>query len=304
MSTKNAKRQIKRTLKRTTLLQKLAYIVRPFVVYMLVKTVAMFFLAIAIPILPITGITVWVERNALPLSAVVNSVASLVGVSFLLNDFLIEASTTGEVDIDRGILIQFFCFLRMDLFGKKTTRKKICLILCIFLGITASLALNIGIEQAAELFGSGKNAFGSERYEAVESIQYSVSMGLGIILYGIISPFVEEIVFRGVLYNRIRKFYSMKIAVVFSALLFGFFHANLPQFLYATAMGILMAICYAYIGCFAAPVLLHLSANLFIFLISGFTEWTAFLMTPVWGVIFTVISIGLLFLCTQASEQQ
>ena len=114
MSTKNAKRQIKRTLKRTTLLQKLAYIVRPFVVYMLVKTVAMFFLAIAIPILPITGITVWVERNALPLSAVVNSVASLVGVSFLLNDFLIEASTTGEVDINTIFLFSENGFVRQE----------------------------------------------------------------------------------------------------------------------------------------------------------------------------------------------
>lgn len=294
MSTKNVKRQIKRTPKRTTLLQKLAYIVRPFVMYMLVKTVAMFFLAIAIPALPITGIAGWVERNSLPLSAVVNGAASLMGVGFLLNDFLIEASTTGEVDIDKGVLIQFFRFLKMD-FLKKTAHKALRLALCALLGITASLAFNIGIELITELSASGKNVFGSERYEAVEAIQYSVPIGIGIVLYGIVSPLVEEIVFRGVLYNRIRKFYSTKIAVFFSALLFGLFHANLPQFLYATAMGMLMAACYTYIGCFAAPVLMHMSANLFIFIASGFTEWTVFLITPVWCVVFIVLSIGLLF---------
>lgn len=295
MSTKNAKRQIKRTPKRTTLLQKLAYIVRPFVVYMLVKTVAMFFLVIVIPALPITGIADWVERNSQPLSAVVNGVASLMGVGFLLNDFLIEASTTGEVDIDRGVLIQFFRFLKMDFLEKKTAHKALRLALCALLGITASLALNIGIELITELSASGKNVFDSERYEAVEAIQYSVPIGIGIVLYGIISPLVEEIVFRGVLYNRIRKFYSVKIAVFFSALLFGLFHANLPQFLYGTAMGMLMAACYTYIGCFAAPVLMHMSANLFIFIVSGFTEWTAFLITPVWCVVFIVLSIGLFF---------
>ena len=49
MSVKNSKRQVKKIPKRTTLLQKLAYILRPFVLYMLVKTAAMLFLAIAIP---------------------------------------------------------------------------------------------------------------------------------------------------------------------------------------------------------------------------------------------------------------
>ena len=74
--------------KRTTLLQKLAYILRPFVVYMLVKTVAMLTLALLVPSLPISGMAVWVEENSYLLSAVVNAVASLAGVSFLLNDFL------------------------------------------------------------------------------------------------------------------------------------------------------------------------------------------------------------------------
>lgn len=302
MSTKNARRQIKRIPKRTTLLQKLAYIVRPFVVYMLVKTAAMFFLAIAIPAFPSAGIAMWVEHNVLLLNAVVNGVASLIAVGVLLKDFLIEASTTGEIDIDKGVFTQFLTFIKMDLLEKKTAHKIMRLALCILLGITASLALNIGIELAAQVFPFDENMFGSERYETVESIQYSVSIGLGIVLYGIISPIVEEIVFRGVLYNRIRKFYSMKLAVVFSALLFGFFHANLPQFLYGTLMGGLMAVCYGYIGCFAAPVLMHMSANLFIFLVSGFTEWTSFLMTPVWCVFFTLVSIGILLFQIKYSD--
>ena len=86
--TKSTRRQAKITPKRTTLLQKLAYIARPFVLYMLVKTAAMFVLAIAVPALPIAGITVWVEEHARQLSAVVNGAASLIAVSFLLKEFL------------------------------------------------------------------------------------------------------------------------------------------------------------------------------------------------------------------------
>lgn len=282
--------------KRTTLLQKLAYILRPFVVYMVVKTVVMFLLAVAIPSLPITGIAEWVEHNSQQLSAVVNGVASVAAAGFLLNVFLVEASTTGEIDIDQSILGQFVSFVKTDLTGARTVRKAVGLVLCVLLGITASLALNILVELAsAAMGGSETQILDSEKYEVVESIQYSVPVWLGIVLYGILSPIVEEMVFRGVLYSRIKKFYSVTKAVVFSALLFGAFHANLPQFLYGTAMGVFVALCYEYAGCFAAPVLMHMSANIFIFLISGLTAWTAFLITPVWFVFFAALSAGLLW---------
>lgn len=282
--------------KRTTLLQKLAYILKPFVVYMVVKTVIMFLLAVVIPSLPIAGIAEWVEHNSQQLSAVVNGVASMAAAGFLLNVFLVEASTTGEIDIDQSIPGQFVSFVKTDLTGARTVRKAVGLVLCVLLGITASLALNILVELASAAMGGSKTQIlDSEKYEVVESIQYSVPVWLGIVLYGIISPIVEEMVFRGVLYNRIKKFYSVTKAVVFSALLFGAFHANLPQFLYGAAMGVLIALCYEYAGCFAAPVLMHMSANIFIFLISGLTAWTAFLITPVWFVFFAALSAGLLW---------
>lgn len=282
--------------KRTTLLQKLAYILKPFVVYMVVKTAVMFLLAVMIPLLPIAGITEWVEQNSHQLSAVVNGAASLIAAGFLLNTFLIEASTSGEVDIDKSIAGQFAGFIKTDLIGNRTVRKTVGLVFCILLGITASLTLNILMELASTaMSGSENRMFDSDQYEVVESIQYSVPIWLGIILYGVISPVVEEMVFRGVIYSRIKKFYSVPRAVVFSALLFGIFHANLPQFLYGTAMGLLMALCYEYSGCFAAPVLMHMSANIFIFLVSGLTAWLAVMVTPIWVVVFAVLSVGLLW---------
>jgi len=288
--------RMKITPKRTTLLQKLAYVLRPFVVYMLVKTAMMFLLAVIIPSLPITGITKWVEGNARQLSAVVNGMASLIAVGFLLNDFLIETDTTGEIDIDENIPRQFLNFLKTDFIGNRTRQTAVCLALCAVLGIAASLALNIWIELASSVLSGAENPLlDSGKYGTVESIQYSVPIWLGIVLYGIVSPIVEEIVFRGVLYSRMKKFYSVPRAVVFSALLFGMFHANLPQFLYGTAMGVLIAVCYQYSDCFVVPVLIHMSANSFIFLISEVTVWTTFLMTPIWGLLFAAASVILLW---------
>lgn len=255
--------------KRTTRLQKLAYILRPFVVYMLVKTVAMLTLAIVIPALPISGIDVWVEEHSYLLSAVVNAAASVIAVSFLMNDFLKEAAVSGEVDIDAGIMKQFFDFLKTEFI--KGRGLLVCIVSAIFGGVSA-IGLNIAIMRLSEFVtrvSQTQGTLGSDQYEAVKKIQYSVPIFLGLILYGIISPLVEEVVFRGIIFNRIKRFYAVEKAVLFSALLFGVFHGNMPQFVYGTCMGILIALCYERTKCFYSPLVFHMAANVVVFLLGS-----------------------------------
>lgn len=255
--------------KRTTLLQKLAYIVRPFVVYMVIKTAAMLTFALFIPALPVSGIDVWVEQNSNMLSALINAAASLVAVCFLLGDFLKEAAVSGEVDIDAGLLLQFWNYIKNG-FRDGISKWKTVL-LCAVLGIVSAYALNMLIGLVSNFMtrvSQMQGTLGSQKYETVEQIQYSVPLLLGLLLYGIISPFVEEIVFRGIIFNRIKRFYSLNKAVVFSALLFGAFHANLPQFIYGTCMGILLALCYERTECFGAPVAFHMAANVAVFVVA------------------------------------
>ena len=255
--------------KRTTFLQKAAYILRPFVVYMVVKTAAMLTLAILLPSLPIAGISVWVEEHSRMLSAAFNAAASLAGVSFLLRDFLKEASVSGEVDIDAGVLKQLLDFFKNSFLGLKSFG--VC-VLCAVFGVVSAFGLNALIGEASDFLtrvSQTQGALGSQKYEAVKQIQYSVPLLGGLVLYGVISPLVEEIVFRGVLFNRMKKFYSVGRAVVCSARLFGAFHGNLPQFVYGTCMGVLIALCYEWTGCFYAPLLFHAAANAAVFLAAG-----------------------------------
>ena len=268
--------------KRTTLLQKLAYILRPFVLYMLVKTFVMLFLAIAIPSMPISGITEWVEVHNNQLSAGVNGIASIVAVYFVLKEFLIEVDISGEVDIDKSVFGQLVSYFKTGFFGfdefsgkdkpigtrrESKIRKMRVFLLCIGVGVIASYSLNLLIKFISDMIQK-QSLLGSEKYDVVETIQYSVPVWLGLILYGLVSPMVEEMVFRGITYNRIKRFYGLPKAVIFSALLFGGFHGNLPQFVYGSIMGGIIAVCYEYVGCFAAPVLVHMSANIFTFLLS------------------------------------
>ena len=53
----------------------------------------------------------------------------------------------------------------------------------------------------------------------------------------------------------------MWVAVMISALLFGLYHGNLVQGIYAFIMGCLLALVYEWTGSFVAPVLFHMIAN-------------------------------------------
>lgn len=250
--------------KRTSLWEKAWYVIKPFLIYMAVKTAAILTLAMFVPAIPVSGMEAWVEEHALVLKAVINAAASLIGVGFLLNDFLKETAVAGEVDIDAGVARQLWAYFRKGFFGYER-KNWTGLALCAGLGAASAYVLN---QAAVRLLAFLRVA--SAEYETVEAIQYSVPLWLGILLYGIVSPLAEEIVFRGILYNRMKKFFGVPLCVVLTALLFGAFHANLPQFLYGTCMGILIALCYEKEKCFAAPVLFHMAANLFVFIASFF----------------------------------
>lgn len=67
------------------------------------------------------------------------------------------------------------------------------------------------------------------------------SLILGIFAVAVIPAFVEEILFRGILYNTHRKI-SIKKALLLNGLLFGLLHGNFNQFAYAFFMGIVFSL--------------------------------------------------------------
>ena len=74
-------------------------------------------------------------------------------------------------------------------------------------------------------------------------------------------PLAEEWMFRGMTYRRIRAVLGIGPAMLLSALLFGVFHANMIQFLYAFPLGILFAWYYEKSGTLLVPTLAHILLN-------------------------------------------
>lgn len=105
----------------------------------------------------------------------------------------------------------------------------------------------------------------SEKYQAVYEMQYGVSFAAGLFLYGVISPLAEEAIFRGLLYNRMKRCFHYGIALVVSSILFGVYHGNLVQAVYGSILGVLIAYFYDQYKSFAAPVLFHGVANVSVY---------------------------------------
>ena len=76
--------------KRERALEKAWYIVKPFLVYTVVKTIAIFGLALLLPSIPIEGFDVWVEKHSQLLSTTINGIAALIGVMVVLREFIKE----------------------------------------------------------------------------------------------------------------------------------------------------------------------------------------------------------------------
>jgi len=135
-------------------------------------------------------------------------------------------------------------------------------IIALLVSVCAVLGLNL-------LFDLTGITNSSAAYQAVAENQLSASLAVGLICYGMISPLAEELVFRGIVYNELKRSYRLPLAVLLSALLFGLYHMNPIQGVYAFIMGLLLAYLYEYFGRFLWPVLVHMLANILAYLLSN-----------------------------------
>ena len=113
----------------------------------------------------------------------------------------------------------------------------------------------------------------SESYQKVAENQYNVVLWVGLLLYGAVSPFVEEVIFRGFVYGRMRVYMPKVLAVLLSSLLFGVYHGNIVQGVYGFIMGILYTVVYDKYKNFYLAVFMHSITNL----VAYFIQLTGFI---------------------------
>ncbi len=86
----------------------------------------------------------------------------------------------------------------------------------------------------------------------------------------VVAPLVEEVVCRGLVFGRLRDYLGRWSAIVISGLMFGIYHGNVVQAIYASILGILMAILVELTGTLWSSILFHVGANLISVLYSNY----------------------------------
>lgn len=153
---------------------------------------------------------------------------------------------------------------------EKNKEKDNKLTLPVWIGIVVvSFGVSVGLNYLLSYIGITSI---SSTYDAVSKAQYGVSFVSGIIIYGIISPLVEEIIFRGIIFNRLKRTFPIAIAYIAGALLFGIFHGNIVQGIYGTLMGLLIIFIYDRYETILAPIVVHIVANVGIYVLN-YTIW-------------------------------
>lgn len=173
-----------------------------------------------------------------------------------------ETGTFQAICIVGGLMLSFLCLLKTALTDgflitkKATWKMPVWQYALLALG---TIAISYGLNYFVTVTGVSDI---SEKYQSVAANQYNVAKGVGILLYGVVSPFVEEVIFRGFLYGRMRVYMPKVWAVLASSLLFGIYHGNMVQGVYGFLMGILFALVYDRYQNFYLAVIMHAIVNL------------------------------------------
>lgn len=111
--------------------------------------------------------------------------------------------------------------------------------------IGAVLGLAIAVAMAGivvnNLIGLTPLAEQSKTFQEVNESFYGGTLIVEVIVLCVATPLLEEFLYRGIVYTKLREWVGMRRGIVISAFLFGIMHFNLVQFLYAFTVGLLLA---------------------------------------------------------------
>ena len=138
------------------------------------------------------------------------------------------------------------------------------------------------------------NFKGSDVVNPLENVISNSSVLATIIFAGILSPIIEEVLFRGVMLNKLRT-YGDKIAIITTALLFGLFHENFSQFFYAVGLGMIFAYVTLKTGTIKYSIGLHIMINMMGSVI-GTQVLNSTIATMIFGIVVWVFVIAGLIL--------
>lgn len=164
----------------------------------------------------------------------------------LFNDYL----STKQIYIALIVAIIFIPLLINDYKKyKKQTNTKINYFYLIILGVILSLMYNVfayylNFVLKTSLFDNSNN------------------IAITLLSTGILGPIIEELMFRGIIYNELKSKYSNMKSILITTIFFAIIHINIIQILYALIIGFILIFVYEKYNNIKAPIILHMASNI------------------------------------------
>lgn len=119
------------------------------------------------------------------------------------------------------------------------------------------LACNVGLT----VLLNAVNAFFSFSNDTQEAL-FGSNLAVQVAGIGILVPIMEEVLFRGLVYQRLRDYNKKWPSVLIAAAIFAVYHGNALQMLFAFPMAVIIILIYRRWKTLTAPVLFHVAVNL------------------------------------------
>lgn len=169
-----------------------------------------------------------------------------------------------------ALIVLFFgiLFLRNKPVGKTikegllSIKKPQVFLTLIVLGLALQLVVSLIILVCADFF---QGVF--SEYKLMEQAIYGKLSVMYIIATVILGPLAEELTFRRFTMDILKEEFDIRIAIVVQALIFGVYHGNIIQFVYATLMGALFGYLVKRYNSIVPGLLMHMVVNASFFLL-------------------------------------
>jgi len=173
------------------------------------------------------------------------------------------------------ILLVIFCFVLLrglsfaDLGFRKTSFFWILAGMAALI-VALPIRLCLGVAAHFAIGGTLETIAGAADENAFPLIDSPALAGLpAVLMVGVVAPLVEELIFRAILYVKLRQRLGVMWATIISSLIFGVIHSSVAMGVSAAVMGVVLAWLYEKSRSLWLPLLLHIVNNtaLFLFLV-------------------------------------
>ena len=149
------------------------------------------------------------------------------------------------------LFVVFIIFLLKEYKKYKRINNKFNIFIPILFGISVSLMFNIAVFNLNNLVHI-TNIFNKS----------SIPIYVQIICTGVLGPILEELLFRGIVYNKLKSFNGSICSVILTSLIFGLLHFDMVNMLYAFFVSFILIYLYDKYDNIMCPIIMHISLNL------------------------------------------